>query len=183
MQWLHRERLAKERSLRLLEASVAWGQLVSLTVPSGFNCSCWFLCGICWVDWTENNRDWNLPKELWLNIAYPNSLPFPLSLLVGGLRGEVELLLKEVEKNICLQGTFFFLGRIPLKERILLLSLLCLDMCGHTFGVQRTVIGTIFPLSFCEFYGWNLSSRLWQVSSALVWELRLVGHIDSTRYV
>jgi hypothetical protein len=63
------------------ESSVDSGWLVSLTVSCGLNCSCWFVCGVFWVDWTtaaesclvfaseltENNEDWNSPKELFLN--------------------------------------------------------------------------------------------------------------------
>ena len=40
------------------------------------------------VDWTENNEDWNLPKELFLNrfpALYPNNLSFLLPLDGDGL--------------------------------------------------------------------------------------------------
>ena len=57
-----------------------------LSVSSVLNCHCWFVFGVCCVDWTADNKDWSQPKELYLNrsTAPVSYCPF-FSTTSGGL--------------------------------------------------------------------------------------------------
>jgi hypothetical protein len=81
--WHHRSKSAKEFLVRfpqfffivsmLSRTLVDWW---ALRFP-GLNCPCWFVCGVCRVDWmaaadsclvfarglTESNKDWNYPPK------------------------------------------------------------------------------------------------------------------------
>lgn len=39
----------------------------SLVISSGLNSCYWLMFGVLLVNWTANNKDWNRPKELFLN--------------------------------------------------------------------------------------------------------------------
>jgi hypothetical protein len=77
--WHHREKRIKEllvRFPRLLAASSNLGGLVSLVVLSGLTYPCWFVCGVCWVDWIETagscvicRVDWSAAADLVLVFA------------------------------------------------------------------------------------------------------------------